>query len=156
MTHLQRVQTMTPDDYFPCLNFARWYLKQIVSNQIFLVDVLFHDEVTLTRSCTFNNHKSQLWDLNNPHSTITHVYQEKFSINAWARILNNNLVEQYILPSRVTAIQTASSYKKSYMNFWSTFLQLLAYECGSSMIKSQLTSVEASWITWMLSTAGIA
>ncbi|GFU34937.1 uncharacterized protein TNCV_2992291 [Trichonephila clavipes] len=48
--HLQRVQTITPDDYSRRLNFATWYLQQTAENQTFPADVLFTDEATFTWS----------------------------------------------------------------------------------------------------------
>ncbi|GFW01710.1 uncharacterized protein TNCV_4086251 [Trichonephila clavipes] len=47
-------------------------------------------------------HNSHLWAHVNPHGTIIHAYQERFSINVWAGIVPNNLVGPYILPSRLT------------------------------------------------------
>ncbi|GFS86893.1 uncharacterized protein TNCV_216121 [Trichonephila clavipes] len=79
--HLQRVQAITPDYYPRRLNFATWYLQQTAENQTFLADVLFIDEATFTRSGMFNMHNSHLWAHVNPHGTITHAYQERFSIN---------------------------------------------------------------------------
>ncbi|GFV60961.1 uncharacterized protein TNCV_4716151 [Trichonephila clavipes] len=64
--------------------------------------VLFTDEATFTWSGMFNMHNSHLWAHVNPHGTITHAYQERFSINVWAGIVHNNLVGPYILPSRLT------------------------------------------------------
>ncbi|GFY25494.1 uncharacterized protein TNCV_2486141 [Trichonephila clavipes] len=100
--HLQRVQAITPDDYPRRLNFDTWYLQQTAENQTFSADVLFTDEATFTRSGMFNMHYSHLWAHVNPHGTITHAYQETFSINVWAGIVHNNLVGPYILPSRLT------------------------------------------------------
>ncbi|GFW95227.1 uncharacterized protein TNCV_314301 [Trichonephila clavipes] len=47
-------------------------------------------------------HNSHLWAHVNPLGTITHAYQERFSINVWAGIVHNNLVGPYIPPSRLT------------------------------------------------------
>ncbi|XP_035216814.1 uncharacterized protein LOC118190234 [Stegodyphus dumicola] len=40
--HLQRVQAMNLDEYFPCLNFAHWYLQQSAGNQTFPADGFIH------------------------------------------------------------------------------------------------------------------
>jgi len=89
---LQRVQAITPDDYLPSLNFARWYLQQTAANPTFPADVLFTDEATFTRSGMFNIHNSHLRAHDNPHDTIAHAYQERFTINVWAGSVHNNLV----------------------------------------------------------------
>ncbi|GFV90698.1 uncharacterized protein TNCV_2224141 [Trichonephila clavipes] len=96
------LQAITPDDYPRRLNFATWYLQQTSENQTFPANALFTDEATFMRSGMFKMHNSHLWDHVNPHGTITHAYQERFSINVWAGIVHNNLVGPYILPSRLT------------------------------------------------------
>ncbi|GFV75807.1 uncharacterized protein TNCV_1757351 [Trichonephila clavipes] len=83
----------------PRSNYVR---QQTAENQTFPADVSFIDEASFTRSGMFNMHKSHLWAHVNPHGTITHVYQERFSNNVWVGIVHNNLVGPYILPSRLT------------------------------------------------------
>ncbi|GFX20077.1 uncharacterized protein TNCV_1436371 [Trichonephila clavipes] len=154
--HLQRVQTITPDDYPRRLNFATWYLQQTAGNQTFPADVLFTDEATFTRSGMFNMHNSHLWEHVNPHGTITHDYQERFSINVWAGIVHNNLVGPYILHSRLIG-RTYNIFLQEVLPelFWSMFLHLCAAEYGFSTMELQVISPEMSRITWILSTASI-
>ncbi|GFV29802.1 uncharacterized protein TNCV_1926271 [Trichonephila clavipes] len=101
-------------------------------------------------------HNSHLWTHVKPHGTITHAYQERFSINVWAGIVHNNLVGPYILPSRLTD-RTYNIFLQEVLPelFWSMFLHLCAAECGFSTMELQLISLEMSGITWILSTASI-
>ena len=62
---------------------------------------MFYD-ANFKLSGIFNIHNSHLRAHDNPHGTITHSYQERFSINVWAGIVHINLIGPYILPSHLT------------------------------------------------------
>ena len=42
--HLQRVQLLIPDNYFPHFDFDHWYLQKTTANQIVPANILFTDE----------------------------------------------------------------------------------------------------------------
>lgn len=99
--HFQKVQSLIPGDYVQRVNCARWFLQQDVFNPNFLCYVLFTDEALFTREGVFNSKNSHVWALENPHETVMHNHQHRFSVNVWAGIVNNHLIGPYILPNRL-------------------------------------------------------
>ncbi|GFW76771.1 DUF4817 domain-containing protein [Trichonephila clavipes] len=61
--HVQRVQSLQPDDSPRCVTFAQWFLNQIAADMHFTSSVLFCDEATFSREGVFNTH---MWALNKP------------------------------------------------------------------------------------------
>lgn len=41
-----------------------------------------------------------MWTTDNPHATRSHAYQERFSVNLWAGIVNDFFINPYLLPTR--------------------------------------------------------
>ncbi|GBN37175.1 hypothetical protein AVEN_212413-1 [Araneus ventricosus] len=54
--HVQKVQALTPADYAPRVEFARWFLQQLAAQPDFSTHVLFTDESTFTREGISNTH----------------------------------------------------------------------------------------------------
>ncbi|GFW07589.1 DUF4817 domain-containing protein [Trichonephila clavipes] len=81
--HVQRVQSLQPDDPPRRVTFAQWFLNQIAADMHFASSVLFCDEATFSREGVFNTH---MWALNNPHSTRPRAMQQRFTVNVWAGI----------------------------------------------------------------------
>ncbi|GFT08897.1 uncharacterized protein TNCV_4104141 [Trichonephila clavipes] len=96
--HVQRVQSLQPDDPPRRVTFAQWFLNQIAADMHFASSVLFCDEATFSREGVFNTH---MWALNNPHSTRPRAMQHRFTVNMWAGIVGDSLLGPYILPPRL-------------------------------------------------------
>ncbi|GFY09750.1 DUF4817 domain-containing protein [Trichonephila clavipes] len=96
--HVQRVQSLQPDDPPRRATFAQWFLNQIAADMHFASSVLFCDEATFSREGVFNTH---MWALNNPHSTRPRAMQQRFTVNVWAGIMGDSLLGPYILPPRL-------------------------------------------------------
>ncbi|GBN01954.1 hypothetical protein AVEN_159623-1 [Araneus ventricosus] len=62
---------------------------------------LFPDESTFTPERISNTHNLHVWASSNPHGTRPREYQKCFSVNAWAGIVDDNLIDPYILPFRL-------------------------------------------------------
>ncbi|KAF7380902.1 hypothetical protein HZH66_014278 [Vespula vulgaris] len=76
--------------------------KDSITNQHFLSTILFTDETEFSVDRIINFHNTHhgiiiLITEENPH-TISHLgYQLQFSVNLWAGILGNNLIELILL-----------------------------------------------------------
>ena len=62
-----------------------------------------------TRIVVFNNHNTHIWFDENPHARQEVQFQRRFSIIVWAGIVNDRLVEPYILPNRLNAAEYLES-----------------------------------------------
>lgn len=99
--HLQRTQALKAADYPRRVDFCRWFLQQSTLTPSFSANVLFTDEATFTRDGMFNLHNSHVWATSNPYATSPHAFQERFSVNVWAGIVNDFLIGPYLLPNRL-------------------------------------------------------
>ncbi|GFV38866.1 uncharacterized protein TNCV_2814821 [Trichonephila clavipes] len=99
--HVQRVQSLQPDDPSRRVTFAQWFLNQIAADMHFASFVLFCGEATFSREGVFNTHNAHMWALNNPHSTRPRAMQQRFTVNVWAGIVGDSLLGPYILPPRL-------------------------------------------------------
>ncbi|GFX00424.1 uncharacterized protein TNCV_2090741 [Trichonephila clavipes] len=99
--HVQRVQSLQPDDPPRRVTFAQWFLNQIAADMHFASSVLFCDEATFSREGVFNTHNAHMWALNNPHNTQPRAMQQRFTVNVWAGIVGDSLLGPYILPPRL-------------------------------------------------------
>ncbi|GFW46040.1 DUF4817 domain-containing protein [Trichonephila clavipes] len=99
--HVQRVQSLQPDDPPRRVTFAQWFLNQIAADMHFASSMLFCDEATFSREGVINTHNAHMWALNNPHSTQPRAMQQRFTVNVWAGIVGDSLLGPYILPHRL-------------------------------------------------------
>ena len=98
---IQKVQDLSANDFPQHVAFCQWYLHQIVNIPDFHTSVLFTDEATFTREGIFNSHNSHVWDFVNPKATGVFRHQHRFTINVWAGIVHDHLIEPYLLPNRL-------------------------------------------------------
>lgn len=99
--HVQQVQALKPEDLPRRVEFCQWYRTKCNEGEDFSRCVLWTDEAGFTREGTFNTHNTHVWCDENPHAIKETNFQEKFSINVWAGILNNTLIGPYIMPERL-------------------------------------------------------
>ena len=64
--HLQRVQSLQPEDYPRRLEFDSWYLDKYNQNSAFPSSILFTNETTFCREEIFNQHNMLEWSDTNP------------------------------------------------------------------------------------------
>ncbi|CAH1991692.1 unnamed protein product [Acanthoscelides obtectus] len=76
--HVQRVQALQPDDFLARVRFSDWLLHQ-------------HD----------NNPDR----VENPHAVRRAHFQQTFSVNVWAGMVNGMLIGPFILPNRMDGMQ---------------------------------------------------
>ncbi|GFV82005.1 DUF4817 domain-containing protein [Trichonephila clavipes] len=99
--HLQRVQALELGDYNKHMDFARWFLHESNADRNFAASVLFTDEATFSLEGVMNFHNLHTWADENPHAIRPHGAQRKCSINVWAGIVGDCLLDLYILPERL-------------------------------------------------------
>lgn len=107
--HVQRVQSLSVNDYLPRVNFCRWLLQQVAQNRRFHTTILMTDECCFTRGGILNFHNTHAWADQNPHMIREQNFQHRFSINVWAGIVGDNLIGPYVLPARLNG--------ETYLNF---------------------------------------
>ncbi|CAH1958902.1 unnamed protein product [Acanthoscelides obtectus] len=89
--HVQRVQALQPDDFPARVRFCEWLLHQHDNNPDFLKCILVTDKSTFT--------------LENPHAVRRAHFQQTFSVNVWAGMVNGMLIGPFILPNRLDGMQ---------------------------------------------------
>ena len=100
--HIARVPSLGPADFAPRVDFCQWILQRCAEDPAFLQLILFTDEATFSRDGVFNCHNSHMWAVENPHGVRERAFQERFSVNVWAGIINGRLIGPYLLPARLT------------------------------------------------------
>lgn len=97
--HIQRVQSLTPDDFQPRRVFCQWMIQRNVD---FTRKILFTDEASFTREGLFNPHNFHQWDDENPKAIVESKHQQRFSLNVWAGIIGDTLIGPFFMPHRMT------------------------------------------------------
>lgn len=102
--HVQRVQALMPQDHPQRVQFCEWLLQQNDRDENFTKSVLVTDEATFTRNGIHNFRNTHVWDIENPHAVRRTNFQERFSLNVWAGIVNGMLIGPFILPDRMNGL----------------------------------------------------
>ena len=95
--HVQRVQTLSAADWPPRVHFCEWFIQQCV-NPRFSANALFTDEASFQRDQIVNFHNQHVWADENPHAIVQSHHQHRFSVNVWAGIVGDVLIEPHVLP----------------------------------------------------------
>lgn len=99
--HLQKVQGLTVADYPLRLQFCEWLLNRTNREADFANSILVTDECCFTRNGVLNFHNTHVWSDENPHVIRQGSFQQRFSVNLWAGIVNNTLIGPFELPARL-------------------------------------------------------
>lgn len=100
--HVQRVQALLPRDFPIRIVFCEWLLHQNQLNPNFTKNILFTDESIFTRNGIQNFHNTHFWATENPHAIRRTNFQQRFSVNVWAGIVNGQLIGPFILQNRLS------------------------------------------------------
>ncbi|CAH1988356.1 unnamed protein product [Acanthoscelides obtectus] len=103
--HVQRVQALRPDDVPARVRFCEWLLHQHDNNPDFLKCILVTDESTFTRNGMNNFRNTHVWSVENPHAVRRAHFQQTFSVNVWAGMVNGMLIGPFIVPNRLDGMQ---------------------------------------------------
>ncbi|KAJ3651713.1 hypothetical protein Zmor_017733 [Zophobas morio] len=79
-----------------------------------LQKLLTTDEATLRREGVFNSRNTHIWTDQNPHAIRETHFQDRFSVNICAGMVDNNLIGPYVLPPRLMAA--------AYLDFLNNYL----------------------------------
>lgn len=91
--HYTKVQRLLPRDYPARLEFCEDMLGNVDADDTFLDSILWTDEATYNGTEIFNTRNNIYWAEENPHLFVENKsIQERWSINKWAGLLNNQLV----------------------------------------------------------------
>jgi hypothetical protein len=101
--HIQRVQSLTQEDYPRRQNFCEWLLQENDQNPMFVSKMLMTDECCFTRNGILNFHNTHYWADANPYRIRETNFQHRFAVNVWAGIIGNVLIGPWILPQRLNA-----------------------------------------------------
>lgn len=107
--HFQKVQGLTPNDYPLRQQFCEWLLNRTEAAAGFPTNILVTDECCFTRNGRLNFHNAHTWTDENPHAIRQSNFQQRFSLNLWAGIVNNTLIGPFELPARLNG--------ESYLHF---------------------------------------
>lgn len=109
--HYQRVQALRPQDFLPRMEFCEW----IRNHQELVPFIMWSDEATFNRDGVFNIRNNHFYSQENPRMVRRRNFQDRFSINVWAAIINDRLIGPIEIPARLNAIE--------YLNFLQTRLE---------------------------------
>jgi hypothetical protein len=104
-------------------------LQQNDNNENFNSRILAMDETTFTRNGLMNFRNTHIWAIENPHVIRRTNFQQKFSINVWAGIVNGMLIGPCVLPNRVNGLD--------YLNFLQNYLPGLLEDVQLRPLKTQ-------------------
>ena len=98
------MQSLKPEDLPRRVRFCEWLLQKNREQPDFVQKLLTTDEATFTREGVFNSRNTHIWSDENPHAIRETHFQDRFSVNVWAGMVDNNLIGPYVLPPRLTAV----------------------------------------------------
>jgi hypothetical protein len=96
--HVQRVQHLKPGDPARRLEFCHWSN----ANRRFYRLMLFTDEATFTRDGINNSRNTHRWSQENPNAIVETNFQQRFSVNVWCGIIDDQVIGPFILEYRLT------------------------------------------------------
>ena len=96
--HVQRVQHLRPADFAERLEFCKWLNDSRELHRY----ILFTEEAQFRRDGVNNTHKCHVWADENPHATVESNFEQRFSVNVWCAVLDDQLIGPSILEGRLT------------------------------------------------------
>jgi len=63
---------------------------------------MFTDESHSNRDGVNNTHNSHMWADDNPHATVESNFQQRFSVNEWCAVLDDQLIGPFMMEGRLT------------------------------------------------------
>jgi len=96
--HVQRVQHLGPCDFAERLEFCKW----LNGSRELHHNILFTDESQFNRDGVNKTHNSHVWADENPHATVESNFQQRFSVNVWCAVVDDQLIGLFILEGRLT------------------------------------------------------
>ena len=64
--------------------------------------IMFTEEEQFNHVGVNNTHNSHVWGDENPHATVESNFQQRFSVNVWCAVLDDQLIGPFILEGRLT------------------------------------------------------
>jgi len=95
--HVQREQHLRPGEFAERLEFCKW----LNGSRELHGYILFTDESQFNRDGVNNTHNSHMWADENPHATLESNFQQRFSVNVWCAVLDDQLICPFILEGRL-------------------------------------------------------
>ena len=95
--HVQRVQHLGPGDFAERLEFCEW----LNGSRELRRYILFTDKSHFIREGLNNTHKSHVWADENPHATVESNFQQRFIVNVWCAVMDDQLTGPFILEGRL-------------------------------------------------------
>jgi len=96
--HVQQVQHLPPDDLAERLNFCKW----LNGSREVHPYIMFTDDAQFNRDGVNNTHNAHVWGDENPHATVESNFQQRFSVNVWCAVLDEQLKGPLILEGGLT------------------------------------------------------
>jgi len=91
-------QHLGPDDFAERLEFCKW----LNGSRELCCYILFTDEAQFNFDSVNNTHKCHVWADENPHATFESNFQQRFSVNVWCAVLDDQLIGPFILEDLLT------------------------------------------------------
>ena len=96
--HVQQVQHLGHGDFAERLEFCKWLNGSCELHRY----ILFTDESQFNRDSVNNTHNSHVSADENPHATVESNFQQRFNVNVWCAVLNDQLIGPFILEGHHT------------------------------------------------------
>ncbi|GFY77800.1 uncharacterized protein TNIN_336081 [Trichonephila inaurata madagascariensis] len=88
-----REYVLIATDHQSRVYFSRWFLQRLVVQPEFAAHMLFTDECNISRGGIFYAPNALNWTYTNSHAIRPHSYQRRFSVNVWAGVIHDHLIE---------------------------------------------------------------
>lgn len=90
--HYRRVQCLHQNDPARRVNFCQAFIDRTEADENYPRRILWTDESSFTRDGMYNTHNYHYWTHANPHLVWEKSFQERWTINVWAGLLDDQLV----------------------------------------------------------------
>ena len=91
--HVQRVQHLGQGDFANRMEFFKWFNG---SRELHCY-ILFTDKSQFNHDGVNDTHNSHMWADENPHATVESNFQQRFSVNVWCAVLDDQLIGPFFL-----------------------------------------------------------
>jgi hypothetical protein len=95
---VQRVKHLEPGDPARRLEFCHWLNANRQLHRL----MLFTDEATFTRDGINNSRNTHRWSQENVYAIVKTNFRQRFSVNVWCGIIDDQVIGPFILEYRLT------------------------------------------------------
>jgi len=115
--HFQKVQHLHSADFTSRAVFCSWIMRKIRSNPENATKIMWTDEAIFTRAGITNFRNLHKWAGENPHLIRPSRFQQQFSVNVWAAIIDDQLIGPFEIPQVMNSLNFLNLMQNNLVDF---------------------------------------